>query len=180
LWVKLTSPAAFNAFKQALHDNPQTQGLQVVRQQDYYADQTKFLKSLITVAAEGVAVALGLGAILAIVNALGMALAARKRELAIQRAVGFRRGGLAAALLVEVVVIGAVCAVIALLVAWFVVNCHEVGSSTGGSAIQFQMHVSTSVVGWTFVYVLILGVLSAIWPIVRAVRAPLTRTLQDE
>lgn len=180
LWVKLTSPAAFTTFKKALHDNPQTQGLQTVRQRDYYTDQTAFLKYLITAATQGVAVALGLGAILAIVNALGMALAARKRELAIQRAIGFRRGSLALALLVEVLVIGAVCAGISVLVAWLAVNGHEVGSSTGGSAIEFRMHVGSAVIGWTFMYVLILGVLSALWPIARAVRAPLTRTLQDE
>lgn len=180
LWVKLTSPAAFKAFKQALHDNPQTQGLHAMRQRDYYTNQTAFLKYLITAAAEGTAVVLGLGAILAIVNALGMALAARRRELAIQRAVGFRRGALAVAVLVEVLVIGAVCAGVALLVAWLAVNGHEVGSSTGGSAIQFRMHVGAGVVGWTFAYVLILGVLSALWPITRAVRAPLTRALQDE
>lgn len=180
LWVKLTSPAAFEAFRQALHDDPQTQGLHAILQRDYYAVQTSFLKYLITAATEGIAVALGLGAILAIVNALGMALAARRRELAIQRAVGFRRGALAIALLAEVLVIGAVCAAIAVLVAWLAVNGHEVGSSTGGSAIQFRMHVNAGVVGWTFAYVLILGVLSALWPIARAVRAPLTKTLQDE
>jgi putative ABC transport system permease protein len=180
LWVKLTSPEAFKVFSQALHDNPQTQDLHALRQRDYYTDQTEFLKSLVTTAAEGVAVALGLGAILAIVNALGMALAARRRELAIQRAVGFPRGTLAVALLVEVLVIGAVCAGVAVLVAWLAVNGHEVGSSTGGSAIEFRMHVGASVVGWTFAYVLILGVLSALWPIARAVRTPLTRTLQDE
>lgn len=180
LWVKLTSAAAFKAFKQALHDNPQTQGLQAVRQQDYYIDQTAFLKSLITAATQGVAMALGLGAILAIVNALGMALTARRRELAIQRAVGFRRAALALAMLIEVLLIGAVCAAFAVLLAWLAVNGHEVGSSTGGSAIEFRMRVGTSVVSWTFAYVLILGVLSALWPIARAVRAPLTRVLQDE
>lgn len=180
LWVKLTSPAAFGAFKQALRDDPQAQGLHAILQRDYYTRQTSFLKYLITAAAEVIAVALGLGAILAIVNALGMALAARRRELAIQRAVGFRRGALAAALLVEVLVIGAACAAIAVLVAWVVVNGHEVGSSTGGSAIEFRMHVGVGVIGWTFVYVLILGVLSALWPIARAVRAPLSKTLQDE
>jgi putative ABC transport system permease protein len=180
LWVKLTSPAAFDIFKNALHDDPQTQGLHAVLQRAYYTDQTSFLKYLITAAAEGIAVALGLGAILAIVNALGMALVARRRELAIQRAVGFRRTALAAALLVEVLMIGTVCAGIAVLVAWLTVNGHEVGSSTGGSAIQFRMHVGAGVIGWTFAYVLVLGVLSSIWPISRAVRASLTRTLQDE
>jgi len=180
LWVKLTSPAAFKAFRQALHDDPQTQGLHAMLQRDYYTEQTSFLKYLIVAATEGIAVALGLGAILAIVNALGMSLAARRRELAIQRAVGFRRAALALALLIEVLVIGAICATIAVLVAWFAVNGHEVGSSTGGSAIEFRMRVGSSVIGWTFVYVLILGVLSALWPIARAVRAPLTKTLQDE
>jgi hypothetical protein len=66
------------------------------------------------------------------------------------------------------------------LVAWLAVNGHEVGSSTGGSAIEFRMRVGAGVIGWTFAYVLILGVLSALWPIAHAVRAPLTRTLQDE
>ncbi|HET6912424.1 MAG TPA: ABC transporter permease [Rhodanobacteraceae bacterium] len=180
LWVKLTSPAAFMAFKQALHDNPQTQGLHAVRQRDYYTDQTEFLKSLVTAAAGGVAVALGLGAILAVMNALGVALDARRRELAILRSVGFRRSTLAVALLAEVLIVAAVCATLAVLVAWLAVNGHEVGSSTGGSAIQFRMHVGAGVIGWTFAYVLILGALSALWPIARAVRAPLTRTLQDE
>jgi putative ABC transport system permease protein len=180
LWVKLTSPAAFKTFKQALHDDPRTQGLHTLRQRDYYAVQTGFLKYLLTAATKGIAVTLGLGAILAIVNALGMALAARKRELAVQRAVGFSRGALAVALLAEVLVIGAVCAGVALLVAWLAVNGHEVGSSTGGSAIQFRMDIDAGVVGWTFAYVLILGVLSALWPITRAVRAPLTRALQGE
>ncbi|HVX03873.1 MAG TPA: ABC transporter permease [Rhodanobacteraceae bacterium] len=180
LWVKLTSPATFETFKKALDDNPQTQGLHAMRQRDYYSLQTSFLKYLILAATEGIAVALGLGAILAIVNALGMAMAARRRELAIQRAVGFRRAALALALLIEVLVIGAICAAVAVLVAWLVVNGHEVGSSTGGSAIEFRMRVGSSVIGWTFAYVLMLGLLSALWPIARAVRAPLTRVLQDE
>jgi len=42
------------------------------------------------------------------------------------------------------------------------------------------VQVGARVIGCTFAYVLILGALSALWPIVRAVRAPLTRTLQDE
>jgi hypothetical protein len=58
-------------------------------------------------------------------------------------------------------------------VAWLAVNGHEVGStsgsSTGGSAIQFRMHVDRAVVGWTLAHVLILGV-----------SALLTKTLRHE
>lgn len=180
LWVKLTSPAAFNVFSTALRDNPRTQGLQAVRQRGYYVGQTRFLKSLITSAAMGVAVALGLGAILAIVNAFAMALDARKRELAILRAIGFRQIALALALLVEVLAVGAICAAVALLVAWLAVNGHEIGSSTGNLAIQFRLRIDAAVIGWTATYLLLLGFLGALWPIWHAVRAPLTRALQDE
>lgn len=179
-WVKLKSPAAFKTFSNALHDDPRTRGLYAMPQRSYYARQTLFLEWFIRIAAEAIALMLGLGAILAIVNALTMALAARSRELAVMRSLGFRRTALAAALLLEVLLTGIVCAGIAVLLGWLTVNGHEVGSSTFSSAIQFRMHVGAGVVGWTFAYVLILGVLSALWPITRAVRAPLTRALQDE
>lgn len=181
LWVQLTAPDAFDAFNTGLHANPQTQGLRVVRQRAYYTQQAPFLKYYITAATEGVALGLGLGAILAVINALGVALAARRRELAILRAIGFRRGALAMALLIEVLVIGAVCAAIALLAAWLAVDGREVASATmAGPAIQFRMHVGVSVVGLTFAYVLVLGVLSACWPIARVLHAPLTKVLRDE
>lgn len=180
LWVKLTSPAAFKAFDKALKDDPQTQGLHAIAQPEYYATQSSFLESFIRTATVGIAVALGLGAILAIVNALGLALDARKRELAVLRAVGFRRSALAVALLIEVLLVGAVCAGVALLAAWLAVNGHEVGSSTFTAAVQFRMHIDANVAISTVAYLLVLGMLAALWPIVRAVRAPLTRALQDE
>ncbi len=180
LWVKLDSPAAFKTFSKALHDDPQTQGLYAETQRDYYSYQTIFLQSFIHIAAVAIALALGLGAILAIVNALGMALDARRRDLAILRAVGFRRVSLAVALLAEVLVVGAICAGIAILIGWLAVNGREVGSSTLSNAIQFKLRVDGSVIGWTVVYLLAIGILSAIWPVIRALRAPLTHALQDE
>lgn len=42
------------------------------------------------------------------------------------------------------------------------------------------MHVDGSVAGWTLAYLLAIGLLSALWPIWHAVRAPLTRAPQDE
>lgn len=180
LWVKLASPTAFESFSKALHDNPQTRGLRTVTQRDYYATQASFLQWFITLATMGIAVALGLGATLAVVNALGMALDARRRELAILRAVGFRRSTLAVALFIEVLAIGAVCAALAVLVAWLGVNGHEVGSSANGSAIQFRLHVDAHVAGWTIAYLLLIGCASATWPIIRALWSPLVRALHGD
>lgn len=180
LWVKLASPAAFNRFRKALHDDPLTRGLHAVRQPDYYISQSGYLESAIVVVTQVIAVILGLGAILAIVNALGIAFYARRRDLAVLRALGFQRGALSFSLLIEVLVIGVICAGVALLAVWLGVNGRGVGSSTFTSAIQFRLRVDGSVVLWTVAYVLILGVLSALWPITQALRTPLTKTLHGE
>jgi putative ABC transport system permease protein len=180
LWVKLASPAAFLAFRKALHDNPRTRGLHTLLQHDYYSAQALFLQWFLRLATEGIAIALGLGAMLAVVNALDMALDARRREIAILRALGYRRHALAASLFIEVLVIGAASAGVAVCVAWLAVNGHAIGSSANGSAIQFRMHVDCGIAGWTFAYLLLIGCLSALWPIARAVRTPLVGALHGE
>lgn len=109
-----------------------------------------------------------------------MALEARRHDLAVLRAVGFQRITLALALLIEVLVIAVVCAGIALLISWFAVNGREIGTSTISNAIQFKLRVDSSVAGWTIAYLVVIGILSAILPVVRAVRTPLTRALHEE
>lgn len=179
-WVRLDSPAAFAIFSKALRDDPRLQGVYAEAQRSYYVSQTAFLQSFIRIATVATAVALGLGAIFAIVNALAMTLEARRHDLAVLRSVGFRRGALAVALLTEVLAFAVVCAGIAVLISWFAVNGHEIGSSTVSNAIQFKLRVDGSVIGWTLVYLIVIGGLSAIWPIVRAIRAPLVDALHDE
>lgn len=178
-WVRLESPAASTRFSRALHEDPRTQGLSVEAQRDYYASQTAFLESFIHVAAAAAAIALGSGAILAAVNALTMGLEARRRDLAVLRAVGFRRGALAAALVLEVLIIAAMCAGVAVLISWVAVDGREVGSSTLDSAIQFKLRVDAGVAGWTFIYVLLIAGLSALWPVAHTVTAPLAAALHD-
>lgn len=180
VWVKLVSPAAFATFSKAMNADPRLKSLQVFKQRKYYARQTVFLDLLLRAGIMVVAIVLGLGAILATINALGMALAARRRELAVMRAVGFSRGSLAVALILEVVAIGVACTGIVALLGWMFVNGYEVGSSTAQSAIQFQLHVGAEVVWRTLVYLLVLAVVSAVWPVWSAVRAPLIGALHNE
>lgn len=180
LWVRLRSPNAFKVFSEALHADPRTRGLYAITQHAYYASQTGFLRSFIRIVSVVIGLVLGLGAALAIANALGMALEARKRDLAVLRAVGFRLSALAVALLAEVLIIGATCAGVAVGICWFTVNGYEVGSSAVSNAIQFKLRVDGSVITWTVVYLLSIGLLSAVWPIMRTLRAPLGRALQGE
>ncbi len=180
LWVRLTSPAAFDEFKSTLTSNASLQGLPVRRQTDYYRWQVGFIYRYAWIAAWGISILLGMAAILAIANALNMALAARRRETAVLRAMGFRQITLALAMLVEVIVVGLVCAGIVILVGWLALNGRNVTSATFFQSIDFPLRVGPTVIWQTLAYTAVLGFLSALWPIVRAVRAPLTRALQDE
>ncbi|MGH8189939.1 MAG: ABC transporter permease [Rhodanobacteraceae bacterium] len=180
IWVKLTSPAAFKTFDAAIKADPRMRAVKAWPQQGYYAGQIGFLTHFANVAIIGIAVVLGLGAILAIFNAVGMALAARRRETAVLRAIGFGRLGLALALLIEVLVVAIVCAGIALAIGWLVLNGQTVDSSSFGQALSFSMRVTPTVAWLVLVYLVLLGILSATWPIARAVCAPLPETLQSE
>jgi ABC-type lipoprotein release transport system permease subunit len=180
IWVKLTSPTAFATFSTALEADAQLVGLQVLTQRSYYARQTGFLDLVVRAGTKTVALVLGLGAILATVNALGLALGARRRELAVLRSIGFERTPLAVALVLEVLVIAVVCTGAVVLLGWFTVNGYEVGSSTGAAAIQFRLHIDAGVIWRILVYLLALSLLSSVWPVWAAVDVPLTNALNDE
>lgn len=180
LWVKLTSPAAFGAFSAALKSNRSLQGLHAQRQTDYYRWQIGFIYRYTQIAAWGISILLGMAAILAIANALNMALTARRRETAVLRAVGFRQSSLAVAMLLEVTVIGVVCSCIVIVLGWLVLNGRTISSATFFQSIDFPLHVGPAVALSTILYTVVLAIIAAFWPIARAVRAPLTRALQDE
>jgi putative ABC transport system permease protein len=180
LWVKLTSPAAYNAFAAALRTNASLKGLHVERQRDYYRFQVGFIYRYTRIAAWGISILLGIAVVLTIANALYMALTARRRETALLRAVGFKQIYLALAMLIEVIVIGAVCACFVILIGWLALNGRSISSATFFQSIDFSLSVSPPVAFWTILYTVLLGIVAALLPIARAVRAPLTRALQEE
>lgn len=180
LWVKLVSPASFNEFKAALLANGSLKGMQAQRQTDYYRWQVGFIYRYTQVAAWGISILLGVAAVLAIANALTMALAARQREIAILRAVGFRRTSLALALFIEVIATGFLFACAVIVAGWLVLDGRAVSSATFFQSIDFSLRVGPWVAAQTIAYTLVLGLIAALWPIARAVRAPLTRALQGE
>lgn len=180
LWVKLDSPSAFVGYARALRSDPRLHGLQVVSQHDYYASQVSFLFFFIRGATLAIAMALALGAILAITNALGTALLARRREIAILRAIGYRDTSLFLALLGEVLIVGLLCAIAALLLSWLSLDGHGIDSSTATQAIYFRLRLTPAIAGWTVAYTLLLGLISAAWPVLRVIRSPLVRSLRSE
>ena len=86
--VLLTSPADFTRFKDALTTDPQLK-VDVQREPEYYAAQSKPLTKAINVVGTTVAIIMAIGAMFGALNSMYSAVAARGLEIATLRAIGF-------------------------------------------------------------------------------------------
>lgn len=180
IWVRLTSPDALPAFRAAMHSDPRLQSFQVIGQDKLYRARTGFLSGMVNVASIVIAIVLGAMAILAGNSAVGLALRARRRELAMLRSIGFGNGSLLLALLMEVAVLALICAAVAAVAALLTLHANEVDSQTFGLSIRFAMQVTPAVVGLTAIYACVLGLASALIPALRVLHAPLVKALASE
>lgn len=180
IWIRLSSPDAYDGLAKALRSDRRLKGLGVHRQPDFYAAQSGFLERFAYIAILIVSVALGSGAILASANSIAVALRGRRRELAVMRALGFRRSNLALSLMVEVWLIGLLSASLVALMGMLFWDGHAIDSSTFGRAVHFETVMDWKVMSLTLAYVLILGTLAALLPIRKVIGAPLVSALREE
>ena len=104
--VKLTSPSAMQAFKDALTSRSAPQRARVHARRQYYEEQSRMLVTLVSTVGTTIAVLMGLGAIFAALNTMYSAVSARTREIATLRALGFGAFPVVASVLAEAMLIG--------------------------------------------------------------------------
>ena len=90
--VKLASPGAFQEFKDALTTDPRL-NVKVLRQAEYYAEQSTAVTKLITTLGFLIAFLMAVGAVFGALNTMYSSVSARTREIATLRALGFGSGG---------------------------------------------------------------------------------------
>src|SRR5882672_8362307 len=165
----LTSAAEFTQFKDALTTDPQLK-VDVQREPDYYAAQSKQLTQLINVVGKTVAIIMAIGAMFGALNSMYSAVAARGLEIATLRAIGF--GALPVLLSLLGGIIGA-------SLAWLFFNGHSV-STLGGAFAQvvFQLTVTRALIITGIVWACLIGLLGGFFPALRAARLPVAEALR--
>src|SRR6185436_20910 len=88
VYAKLVSPSAFQQFKDALTTNPQLK-VKALRQSEFLSEQSSMLTTFIEKIGVFVAAMMALGALFGALNTMYSAVAARTREIATLRALGF-------------------------------------------------------------------------------------------
>jgi putative ABC transport system permease protein len=175
----LKSPEAFQAFKDALTSNPQLT-VEVQRESEYYAAQSKQITAIIDVIGTLVAVIMAVGATFGALNSMYSAVAVRGRELATLRAMGFSAVPLMLSVMTEALLLSLFGGLIGAALAWIVFNGHTV-STLGGAFAQvvFKLTVTPQLISEGVLWAVVIGLLGGLFPALRMVRVSVTEALRS-
>ncbi len=178
--VRLESPEAFDRLKQALTSDPRL-NLMVVRESEYYAEQSQLVVNLITTLGTLVAGLMGIGAVFGAVITMYSAVAARTREIATLRALGFRGGPVVLSVLVEAMFLALIGGVVGGAVAYVGFNGFRTSTVNWQtfSQVAFAFAVTPRLIVSGIAYALLMGLLGGIFPAIRAARLPVVTALRE-
>jgi putative ABC transport system permease protein len=178
--AKLESPAAFTAFKDALTADPRLD-VKVVREDEYYAEQSQALTTLVRSLGGFITVLMALGAIFGALNTMYNAVASRTREIATLRALGFGRGPVVLSILAESLVIALLGAVIGGAVAYLGFNGFQTSTLNwqSFSQVAFAFRVTPPLLVTGTVIALAIGLIGGLLPALRAARLPVATALRE-
>jgi len=174
----LNSATDFTAFKDALTTDPQLK-VDVQREPEYYAAQSKQLTKMITIVGNTIAIIMAIGAMFGALNSMYSAVAARGLEIATLRAIGFGSVPVLASVLIEALVLSLLGGIIGAALAWLFFNGHSV-STLGGAFAQvvFQLTVTPTLIITGVVWSCLIGLLGGLFPALRAARMPVAEALR--
>ena len=178
--AKLESADAFNAFKDWLTANPQLD-VQVRRESEYYAEQSKTLTQMIERLGYGVAFLMGIGAIFGAVLTMYSAVVTRTREIATLRALGFGSLPVLVSVVGESLFLALIGGAIGGALAYLGFNGFQTSTMNWQtfSQVAFGFAVTPSLLIQGLVYALIMGLLGGLFPAIRAARLPISKALRE-
>lgn len=177
--VRLTEAGAFGAFKAALVADPRLK-VDVKTTRSYYNDQSANLSRLIRILGSTVAVIMAIGAVFGALNTMYAAVAARAREIATLRAIGFRGLPVIVAVLLETLALALLGGILGALIAWALF--HDYTASTLGtnfSQVVFTFSVTPALVLAGVKWAMAIGFLGGFYPALRAATVPVTAGLRE-
>ncbi|WP_250628569.1 ABC transporter permease [Pinirhizobacter soli] len=178
--VKLADPSKYEAFKSSLEGNPQLK-VDVDTTLDYFNKQSEGTAKVIRIMGIVVGLIMGIGAMFGALNTMFAAVAARAREIATLRAIGFRGLPVVVAIMLETMLLALIGGVIGGVLAWLIFNGYSASTLAAGTVgqLSFELKVTGALL-WTGVkWALAIGFIGGLFPAVRAARLPVTTALRE-
>jgi putative ABC transport system permease protein len=176
--VHLTSPDAFQSFKDSITADPRL-SVDIVREVEYYEKQSTMLSQMIKVLGSIVAGIMAIGAVFGALNTMYSAVSERSREIATLRALGFGTASVVFSFLLEALLISFVGGAVGCL-AVLPLN----GLTTGAmnwqtfSHLAFAFQITAPLLMGGIVFALAMGIFGGLPPALRAARRPVAAALR--
>lgn len=172
--VMLTSPAAFQQFKQAVLADPSLQ-VDVYTEAANRETTFKGLRGLLDFVSYFIGTVMAMGAVCAALSSLYASVDARRREIATLRAIGFGSNAVLASVLIEGMLLALGAAIVGALIAWIIFD----GKVIKAEGLTFPLYVSPHLVLISIIWALVIGLVGGLLPALRAARHPLAFAMQD-
>ena len=155
--------------------------LDVMREQDYFSGQTKQFRKTIGFLAGVVTIIMALGAVFAALNSMYAAVAARGKEIATLRALGFGGLPVVASVMTEALLLALAGGLLGALIAYALFNNFSV-STLGQNFTQvvFNFKVTPQLVARGLIIAVLIGMIGGFMPALRAARLPVTTSLREQ
>ena len=177
--VHLTSPAAFQQFKDAVTSDPKLT-VQVDHEVEYYARQSQVLTTLISVLGGLVVLIMGVGAVIGALNTMYAMVSERAREIGTMRAIGFSQFSIVLSFVFEALLIAFIGGVIGCV---SVLKLNGYTTSTMNmqtfSHVAFAFQITPLLLAVGILFALLMGVVGGVPPAVRAARRPVALALRE-
>ncbi|HXP59408.1 MAG TPA: FtsX-like permease family protein [Dongiaceae bacterium] len=180
VYAKLTSPAAFQQFADALTTDPRL-NVKVIRQPDFYAEQSTAMTKLITTLGVLVASLMAIGAVFGALNTMYSSVSARTREIATLRALGFGRGAVVVSVMLESIALALVGGAVGAALAYWAFNGFQTATMNwqSFSQITFAFAVTPQLLIQGMVWAVLIGLVGGLFPAIRAARLPIAAALRE-
>lgn len=180
LLAQLDSSDSFDTFRDWLTANPQV-NVQVRREADYYAQQSRALSGLIQGVGFGIAALMGIGAVFGAILTMYTAVSTRSREIATLRALGFNTTSVVVSVLAESLALAAIGGVIGGITAYLAFNGYQTSTMNFStfSQVAFAFQVTPQLLVMGLIYALAMGLVGGLFPAVRAARLPIPTALRE-
>ncbi len=178
VFVRLTSPAAFDQFKAALMGDPRLQ-VDVTTTLDYFSKQSEGITKVITIIGIVVGAIMAIGAVFGALNTMFAAVAARAREIATLRAIGFRGFPVVVAVMLETMLLALIGGALGGLLSWLIFNGYTASTMGGGvGQLTFDFKVGPELLWTGLKWALAIGFTGGLFPAMHAARLPVTTALR--
>lgn len=177
--VHLQSPSSFQTLKDSLTSDPRL-NVDVIREVDYYAKQSRTMTTLITVLGGLVAAIMAIGAVFGALNTMYSAVSERGREIATMRAVGFAGSAVVFSFLIEALLIAFIGGALGCVA---VLPLNGLTTSTMNfqtfSNLAFAFKITPQLLVQGVIFALVMGVVGGLLPAIRAAAQPVATALRS-